>query len=95
MKRMTQHIVQARLSASDVEQLDRDSETLGLQSRSDAVRAGLRLLHRQARYSRLGQDYDDFYGSGGEVPLSDLAMIGGEIAAESAMAAADSGDVPR
>lgn len=77
-----QTIVQTRMAPEDVEQLDVDRKVLGLQTRSDAVREGLRLLHKQARYASLSQNYDDFYGAGEEAPLNDLAAAGDQIAAE-------------
>jgi Arc/MetJ-type ribon-helix-helix transcriptional regulator len=82
MGRMTdRQIIQARMSTDDVAQLDADRVALGLATRSDAIREGLRLLHRQARHTALARDYDDFYGHQ-EAPLSDLAAMGDIVAAE-------------
>lgn len=78
--RMT--LVQARVSQEDASRLDADARTLGLTSRSEAIREGLKLLHRRARLSALARDYDDFYGVGVEAPTSDLAAIGDHIAAD-------------
>ena len=77
-----QQIVQTRMSPEDVERLDEDRSVLGLRTRSDAVREGLRLLHQQARYAALAKEYDDFYGAGVEAPVSDVAAAGDVIAAE-------------
>lgn len=87
MKRMTTpEIVQARLSPEDVMQLDDDRRVLGLATRSDAVREGLRLLHKTARYAALAREYDDFYGAGAQVPMSDITAIGDQVAADAMMA---------
>ena len=77
----TKQIIQARVSATDVRQLDEDRAVLGIESRSDALRIGLRLLHLQARETALAQEYDAFYGNT-EAPMSDLAAAGDQIAAE-------------
>jgi Arc/MetJ-type ribon-helix-helix transcriptional regulator len=77
-----QQIVQTRITSQDAEQLDADLEVLGFRTRSDAIRAGLRLLHKQARYAALSSDYDTFYGAGAVAPLSDLAAAGDQIAAD-------------
>jgi len=78
-ERMT--IVQARVHASDASQLDADAEALGLANRSEAVRAALRLLHRQARHAALARDYDAFYGHEVEAPLGEVAAVGDQVAA--------------
>lgn len=85
MFRMTERItlVQARVSQTVAKQLDEDSTVLGLANRSEAVREGLKLLHRKARKTALAADYDSFYGKDNEAPLSDLAAVGDQIAAES------------
>ena len=75
-------IVQARLAHEDANQMDADRQVLGLRTRSDAVREGLRLLHREARHVALGREYDSFYGTEAEAPVSDIAAVGDEIAAE-------------
>lgn len=74
-------VIQARVEAAEVRRLDDDLRVLGLGSRSDAIRAGLRLLHREARDAALSREYDQFYG-GTEAPVSDIAAIGDEVAAE-------------
>ncbi len=75
-------IVQARLTAADAMQLDDDRKVLGLATRSDAVREGLRLLHKAARYAALAQEYDDFYGAGAQAPMGAIAAYGDQVAAE-------------
>jgi Arc/MetJ-type ribon-helix-helix transcriptional regulator len=78
----SQQVVQTRITSQDAEQLDADLEVLGYRTRSDAIRAGLRLLHKQARYAALSADYDNFYGGEGVAPLSDLTAAGDQIAAD-------------
>lgn len=73
------HIVQARLSGDDLARLDADRATLGLDTRSAAIREGMRLLHRQARHVALAREYDDFYGVDGAV-LSDISAAGDVVA---------------
>lgn len=83
MSRMTVRmtLVQARVPVRDVDQLDSDLAELGLASRSEALREGLRLVHCQAEQSALARDYDEFYGQGQEAPISDVAAIGDQVAA--------------
>lgn len=78
--RMT--MVQARLSEDDAQRLDADMQTLGLRSRSEALRTGLRLLHRHARHAGLAKEYDEFYGAGETAPVTDLAAMGDTLWAE-------------
>ena len=79
---MTQ-IVQARLADEDVRRLEEDQKSLGISSRSEAVRRALKLLHREARQARLAQSYDAFYGPGDNVvPLPDSLAGAEELAAE-------------
>ena len=87
MNRMTPpEVVQARLSPEDAAQLDHDRKVLGLATRSDAVREGLRLLHKTARYAALAQEYDDFYGAGAQALMGGIAAYGDLVAAESMVA---------
>lgn len=87
MTRMTApEIVQARLTSEDAAQLDEDRKVLGLATRSDAVREGLRLLHKTARYAALAQEYDGFYGTGAQAPIGDIAAYGDRVAAETMVA---------
>lgn len=74
-------LVQARLSADDARRLDADMQTLGLPNRSEALRTGLRLLHRRARHSALAREYDEFYAAD-EAPVSELSAIGDRIWAD-------------
>lgn len=82
----TPEVVQARLTPEDAAQLDDDRKVLGLATRSDAVREGLRLLHKTARYAALAQEYDDFYGAGAQAPTGAIAAYGDLVAAESMVA---------
>lgn len=59
---------QARISVEQAAQLRRDAGTLGLESRTDIVRAALDLLQRHAAEERMAQSVDAFYG-GAEPPL--------------------------
>lgn len=61
---------------------DRDMDTLGLRSRSEAVREGLRLLHKQAEQDALAREYDNFYGEGQEAPPTDMTTVGDQLAAD-------------
>ncbi|MGH3519481.1 MAG: ribbon-helix-helix protein, CopG family [Haloechinothrix sp.] len=78
-------LVQARLSEERARQLDHDIAALGLKNRSDAVREGLKLLHRRAANARLAREYDDFYGTD-QAPISDVSAAGDEIAAGAMLA---------
>lgn len=74
------------MSVADARRLDADAHALGLANRSEAVREGLRLLHRRARHAALADDYDAFSGAGAKVPVSkvpvsEIAAIGEQIAA--------------
>lgn len=59
---------QARISLEQAAQLRRDARLLGLDSRTDIVRAALDLLQRQAAEERMAQSVDAFYGEA-EPPL--------------------------
>ncbi|MGH3318776.1 MAG: ribbon-helix-helix protein, CopG family [Streptosporangiaceae bacterium] len=73
-------VVQARLPREEAERLDADRTALGLANRSQAVREGLRLLHREARHAALARSYDEFYGAE-PAPVSEVAAAGDEVAA--------------
>lgn len=75
-------LVQARVPEADAQQLDTDANLLGLSSRSEAVREGLRLLHRRARHAALAHDYDTFYGTDVTAPGGDIATVGEQVATE-------------
>lgn len=53
---------QARIGHELAEQLRDDAEILGLDGRTELVRAGLDLLHRRAAEERMARDVDEFYG---------------------------------
>ncbi len=61
---------QTRLSRQAAAAYEHDLETLGI-DRSEALRRGLRLLHREALETRMARDVEDFY-SGERAPLSDV-----------------------
>lgn len=61
-------IWQARISRDLAEQLRSDAELLGLDGRTDIVRAALALLHRHAAEQRMAREVDEFYGDS-EPPL--------------------------
>jgi len=53
---------QARIGRDLAEQLRADAEVLGLDGRTDIVKAALALLHRQAAEERMARSVADFYG---------------------------------
>lgn len=53
---------QARISHELAAQVRRDAEVLGLDGRTEIVRAALELLHRRAAEERMARDVDEFYG---------------------------------
>ena len=59
---------QARISHDLAAQLRDDAELLGLDGRTEIVRAALELLHRRAAEERMARSVDDFYGDR-DVPL--------------------------
>jgi hypothetical protein len=61
---------QTRLSREAAATYEQDLEILGL-DRSEALRRGLRLLHREALETRMARDVEEFYG-GERAPLSDV-----------------------
>ncbi|MGH3821225.1 MAG: ribbon-helix-helix protein, CopG family [Pseudonocardiaceae bacterium] len=75
-------LVQARVSDAVAQQLDADARALGLANRSEAVREGLRLLHRRARHAALARDYDAFYGDAAQAPVSEVTEVGDIVAAQ-------------
>lgn len=54
---------QARIGRDLAEQLRADAIVLGLDGRTDIVKAALALLHRQAAEERMAQSVDEFYGN--------------------------------
>lgn len=59
---------QARISHDLAAQLRNDAELLGLNGRTEIVKAALQLLHRRAAEERMAQSVDNFYGHS-EPPL--------------------------
>lgn len=59
---------QARIGRGFAAQLQEDAETLGLDGRTDIVKAGLQLLHRRAAEERMASSVDTFY-AGAPPPL--------------------------
>lgn len=55
---------QARIGHDLAAQLRRDAELLGLEGRTEIVKAALDLLHRRAAEERMARSVDDFYGKG-------------------------------
>lgn len=53
---------QARIGHDLAAQLRRDAELLGLDGRTEIVKAALDLLHRRAAEERMARSVDDFYG---------------------------------
>lgn len=53
---------QARISHDLAEQLRGDAELLGLDGRTEIVKAALHLLHRRAAEEPMARSVDDFYG---------------------------------
>lgn len=52
---------QARIGRDFAAQLQQDAEILGLDGRTDIVKAGLQLLHRRAAEERMATSVDAFY----------------------------------
>lgn len=75
---------QTRLSREAAAAYEHDLETLGI-DRSEALRRGLRLLHREALETRMARDVEDFY-AGERAPVSDVtaALYGESVAAPDA-----------
>lgn len=53
---------QARISYDLAAQLRSDAEVLGLDGRTEIVKAALELLHRRAAEERMARNVDAFYG---------------------------------
>ncbi len=53
---------QARIGRELAEQLRADADVLGLDGRTDIVKAALALLHQQAAEERMARSVADFYG---------------------------------
>jgi len=61
---------QVRLPRDFARTLEEDIQALGL-DRSEALRRGLRLLHREALEARMAADIDAYYGAR-RAPLSEV-----------------------
>lgn len=59
---------QARISHELAAQLRHDAQVLGLDGRTEIIRAALELLHRRAAEERMARSVDDFY-HGAQPPL--------------------------
>lgn len=64
---------QARIRRDFAAQLHDDAETLGLDGRTDIVRAALQLLHRRAAEERMARTVDEFYR--GEAPPLPIGVL--------------------
>jgi len=53
---------QARISRDLADQLQADSEVLGLSGRTEIVKAALQLLHQRAAEERMARNVAEFYG---------------------------------
>ena len=58
----TTEVWQARIGREFAAQLHTDAEALGLNGRTDIVKAALALLHRSAAEQRMAHSVDEFYG---------------------------------
>jgi len=52
---------QARIAHDFAEQLYADAKVLGLEGRTEIVRAALQMLHRRAAEERMARSVDEFY----------------------------------
>jgi hypothetical protein len=64
---------QARIGHGFAAQLQQDAETLGLDGRTDIVKAGLQLLHRRAAEERMAASVDNFYA--GAIPPLPIGVL--------------------
>lgn len=64
---------QARIRRDFAAQLQQDAETLGLDGRTDIVKAALELLHRRAAEVRMARSVDEFYH--GETPPLPIGVV--------------------
>jgi Arc/MetJ-type ribon-helix-helix transcriptional regulator len=60
--------IAVRLSEGEMRELDSAMKARGYRTRAEAVRAGIRLLGREAREERIGAGYRDAYET---APLTD------------------------
>ncbi len=64
---------QARIGHELAAQLRADSEVLGLNGRTDIVKAALQLIHKRAAEERMARSVDEFYG--GAVPALPVGIL--------------------
>lgn len=64
---------QARIAHDLAAQLRADAEVLGINGRTDIVRAALDLLHRRAAEERMARSVDEFYA--GAAPALPIGVI--------------------
>lgn len=64
----TTEVWQARIGHELAAQLRDDAEVLGLNGRTEIVKAALQLMHRRAAEERMARSVDDFY-EGASPPL--------------------------
>lgn len=69
-RRAKSEVWQARIPSELARDLEEDGAVLGLDGRSEIVRAALAMLHRQAAEHRMAASIEEFYG-GKEAPLPD------------------------
>lgn len=62
--------MQARVPNEMAAEVSADAAILGLDGASEAIREGLRLLHRKAQLVKVAAEYDEFYG-GEPAPVSE------------------------
>lgn len=67
---------QARIGRDLAAQLHEDAELLGLNGRTDIVKAALHLIHRRAAEERMARSVDDFYGD--TEPALPVGVLGAE-----------------
>jgi hypothetical protein len=67
---------QARIGREFAAQLHADADVLGLEGRTDIVRAALALLHRSAVEQRMAHSVDEFYGD--DIPPLPIGVLPAE-----------------
>lgn len=64
---------QARIGHDLAAQLRADADILGINGRTDIVKAALQLLHRRAAEERMARSVDEFYG--GATPALPIGVL--------------------
>lgn len=67
---------QARIGREFAAQLHADADVLGLDGRTDIVKAALALLHRSAAEQRMARSVDEFYGD--DIPPLPIGVLPAE-----------------